>query len=482
MQCQQLVVAASLFAGLAPAAAPVPVPTTLPAQDILCGSDAQEALAYTFTAEDHRLLDEVEHAAFLFFWKEVGQPAQLAKDRLKGPVASIAAVGFQLASLPIGVERGWIKKDEGFARARTVLTHLMQRDDNKRYGVYLHYPDLNTGGYSNVGYEEVASTVDHALLMAGALVAAEYFGEEIGTLVERLVADTNWAAFIAPDGFLSMGWQVKEPHNIPGPGELLKATWWAATDEERLIYFLAAGAPRADHAVPPETYYKLARHVKRWEDQPPFVVAVSGAMFCYFFSHCYVDYRSLGPDDPRALGVDAPRVDWWENSRRAFQTHRYRCTQMAATYKTLGPNRWGNAPCVGKDGYLVPDMYPNLLTWENWHEGTLAPYAAASAIMFDPRASLAALREFRSMKDTDGRALLWHDPKDGGFGLPDAFNLDQKYIADDVVGIDHGPMLLAIENARTGLIWRLFMQHEVSRRAVERLKLTPREKPDGGKP
>jgi hypothetical protein len=105
--------------------------------------------------------------------------------------------------------------------------------------------------------------------------------------------------------------------------------------------------------------------------------------------------------------------------------------------------------------------------------GTVAPYAAASAIMFTPQESLAALREFRELKGRDGQPLVWRDPHRGGYALADSFNLDQGVTCDDNVAIDVGPMLLAIENARTGLIWRLFMEHDVARRAVERLKFVP---------
>ena len=103
----------------------------------------------------------------------------------------------------------------------------------------------------------------------------------------------------------------------------------------------------------------------------------------------------------------------------------------------------------------------------------MAPYAAGSAIMFTPRESLAALREFRSLKDRSGKLLAWRDPADGGYGLVDSFNLDQQHASDDTIGIDVGPMLLAIENVRTGLVWDLFMQHDVARRAVQRLRFRP---------
>ena len=437
---------------------------------ILRSAETTAAIDYRFTAADEALLDEVQQACFLYFWKEVGSPARLVRDRRKAPVSSIAAVGFQLSSLPIGVERGWITRDQGRQRARTVLKSLLERKDNKRSGVYLHYPGMNTGGLSKEGFEVLASTVDHALFLAGAITAAEYFGGEIEPLVDRLIAETNWKPYAtSPEGYLSMGWKPDDAGNIAGPGKFLNWHWWNASDEERLIYVLAAESPNPDHVVDPAVYYRLQRPVKRHQEKLPYVVSWPGALFTYIFSHCWIDYRSLKADDPGRFGIDAPRVDWFENSRRAVLTHRQRCIEQSSRFKTLGPDRWGLSACSARDGYIVPEVRPNIRDEDTWFDGTVAPYAAISAIMFTPAESLAAIRAFRALKGADGKPLVWRDPKDGGYGFVDSFNLDQGFICDDYVGIDQGPMLLGIENARTGLIWKLFMRHEAVRGAAKRL-------------
>jgi hypothetical protein len=470
VKCQLLAVVA-LTNALA-AAQPVRAPTSQPI--IQRGAETEAAIRYRFTAEEEALLDEVQHAAFDYFWNEVGSPACLAKDRKKAPVASIAAVGFQLAALPIGVERGWVARTAAEQRARTILSALLQRHDNRKFGVYLHYPDADTAGLSQHGFEIVASTVDHALFMAGALVAAEYFRGTVAELVDRIVAETNWKAYaVAPGGFLSMGWRPDDITRLDGPGRFLDARWDWASDEERLIYFLAVGSPNPEFALPPESYYRLKRVIKQHRDMPPFVVSWPGNLFTYFFAHCFIDYRRFGPDDPQRFGIDAPRVDWFENSRRAVLTHRQRCIEMAAQYRTLAADRWGLSPCAARDGYIVPETKPNIIEHENWFEGTVAPYAAVSAIIFTPQESLAAIRAFRALRDAQGKPLIWRDRSEGGYGFVDSFNLDQGYVCDDYVGIDQGPLLLAIENARTGLIWKLIMAHPLSARARQRLAFSP---------
>lgn len=435
---------------------------------------------YQFTPADEALLDEIQKGCFQYFWNEVGQPAQLAKDKTSDVVCSTAAVGFQLSSLPIGVEHGWITREAAEQRAKTILQSLLGRTDNKKFGIYLHFIDSGTGGLPDFTktkhhYELTASTVDHALLQAGAMTAATYFGGEVARLVDRLVVDANWKAmFDEKSGYLSMGWKAATDDGPKGPGGIHPGRWEWCSDEERIIYFLAVGAPDKDHAVDPAAYYRLKRVVKRHKYLPPYVVSWNGSLFTYFFSHCWIDYRHLAADDPAAFGQPGPAVDWFENSRRAVQTHRQRCQEAAKEYPNFSENRWGVAPCGFKDKYLVAEVRPNVRDVDEWLGGIVPPYAAGSAIMFWPQESLAALREYRLLRDPQGKPVVWRDPEQGGYAFADSFSLDPPQGWDENFGIDVGPLLLAIENARSGLIWKLFMRHGAAQRAVERLKLRPR--------
>lgn len=455
--------------------------------DILRSEATNEAADYSFTRIDERLLDEIQRGCFQFLWKEVGAKSGLVKDRRLADVCSVAGVGFQLSSLPVGIERGWITRQQGEARAMSILQTLMAGVDNRKFGVFLHFVDLETGGILPQGRSEIYSTVDHTLFLAGAMTAAQYFGGETAELVAKLLDETNWKAYdVAENELISMGWNPglahsETPGNLgpppgAGPGGFVWPRWHIASDEERLVYFLAAAAPRAEHAVEPEDYYRLERTIKRHGDMPPFVVSWNGSAFTYFFAHCWIDYRRLGVDNPRDFGVDAPRVDWFENSRRAMLTQRRRCIEESYRFQTLAEDRWGFAPCTGahddgRSAYLVQALRPNLMNRDEWMSGTVAPYAAGASIMFTPAESMAALRAYRELKDDMGRPLLWSDPQQGGYGLADSFNLDQKHVSDDQIAIDAGPMLLAIENVRSGLVWRLFAGHPAAKRGVQVLKL-----------
>lgn len=453
-----------------------------PPPNIVRSDDTTAALSFGFSEVQQQLLEEIQHGCFQFLWKEVGSPTPLVKDRLTDDrVSSLAGVGFQLSALPIGVERGWITRQQGQQRAEAILNAIVPRTDNKKFGIYLHYVDPNTGGmHSAEGMQVQASTVDHALLQAGAMTAASYFEGRVAELAARLVEEANWRLYqTEPDGYISFGWRPQDmQRNLNVDGAFRPWTWYNASDEERLVYFLAVGAPKAEHAVAPEMYYKLKRTVKQHDNLPPFVVSWASPAFTYFFSHCWIDYRAFGADDPQLFGVDQPRVDWVENSRRALVTHRQRCLESRDQFKTFSEHRWGMSPAAdlnaeGKMSYVVQSIKPSLEGSDNFCGGTVTPYAAGSAIMFMPREAVAALAEFRNLKDSAGEYVVWHDPSQGGYGLLDSFNLDrtEQQGTPDYISIDEGPMLLAIENARTGLIWKLFMQHPAAKATVERLQL-----------
>jgi hypothetical protein len=465
---------------LAFTATPCQAEAVADAPSILRSDAATRATEYDFSREDHAFLEAIQRGCFQYLWHEVHPTSYLVKDRREAPVCSIAGVGYQLAALPIAVERGWITREQAVVRAERVLTVLTARHDNRKFGVFLHFMDLKTAGILPDRRSDAASTVDHSIFLAGAITAAEYFGGEIADRVNELVEATNWKAFDVSDrDLISFGWRPSAG-DINGPGDFLPNDWHLSSDEEHLVYFLAAGAPNPDHAGDPRDYYRLERHVKEPEEGEPYVVSWNGSLFTYFFAHVWIDYRSLEADDPRQFGVDAPRVDWFENSHRATLAHRARCIDAADRFKTLAEDHWGLAPCIGMNelghtAYLVQGLRPNIMDRDEWHGGTVAPYAAGTTIMFTPEESLAALRAYRELKADDGHPLVWRDPDQTGYAFADSFNLDYKHVSDDNIAIDVGPMLIAIENARTGLPWRMFMQSATAKRAVAALCLQQRK-------
>lgn len=452
---------------------------------------------FSFTQEEATLLEEVQHGAFNYLWMAVHPETGLVRDRSSKPIVSVAGVGFQLSALPIGVEHGWITRAQAEERALLVLRSLEDHPDNRKAGLYYHFL-LGKSADPDMGpFEHVVSTIDSALLFTGMLTASSYFGGEVARRADGLFAEADWRFFQMGErakpwerGFISLGWKPADSGKPRGEGALLPYGWIDSGDEHRLVTFLGVCAPNPEHRLDPALYYRLRRQQGQYGGPggtgPMVYFPWSGALFTNFFAHCWINYAAAGVDDPARFGVERrPAVDWWENSRRAVILHRLKAVENPLKLPTLGVNAWGLTASDVATGYGVPGVFPDALNLpglrvefdvpaykpkDSWGDGTIAPYGAGSAIMFEPRAALEALRHYRAvaarLKSTNP---LWSDPRTGGHGFADAFNEGTGWVAPDCVAIDQGPLLLAIENARTGLIWRLFHQHPAVRGGVERL-------------
>lgn len=454
-----------------------------------------------FSKADEDFLDDVQHAAFLYFWRTSDPATGFIPDRTTKPhVASVAGIGFQLSALPIGVERGWVTLNEARDRALLILQSLAARPEIRKAGFFQHFIDAHSAGLHTDTLEHVVSTIDSALLFSGLLTAGSYFGGDVRRAADSLFEHADFRFFLSGDdepeawkrGFVSLGWKPDSLDDAAGAGSVLPYYWIDSGCEHRLVAFLGACAPRESHRLSTHHYYSLRRTLGTDEAGGPMVwFPYSGALFVNQFSHCWVNYAAIGPDSPAAHGF-APdrraRVDWWENSRRHTLMHRRKAVALSSQFPTFGPNAWGLSASDCPKGYCVPGLFPDPLPMpgarplfdfapdrprDNPGDGTIAPYAAGTSIMFEPDLALAALRYARSLKTSDGQPLLWRDPAQGGYGFLDAYNLGAAWVAEDYVAIDQGPLLLAIENARTGLIWRLFHQHPWVAAGAARLGLAP---------
>lgn len=454
-------------------------------QWVIAADPATPRPPFAFTAEDDAFLERVQRASFVFLWKACNEHSGMVVDRSSVEFASIAGVGFQLAAIPGAIDRGWITRAEGHERTLRILRTLESAPNNRKAGMFFHFLDGRTAQPID---SDAVSTIDSAIFFAGALVAAQYFGGEVRTIADRLYAAADWSFFVLREpregeeylkGFISLGWKPLDFADPTGPGRLLPYAWADAGDEQRLVGFLAAAAPNEAHRVEPATYYRLRRMLGEASDSGVHIwFPWSGALFTHFFAHCFIDYAGMGPDNPAAHGVPRrPRVDWWENSRRGVILHRNKAIENPEKVPTLGPDAWGLSACDGAKGYMVPGVFPlriattdqiaqydyaDFVPRDDFGDGTIAPYAAGCAIMFEPKLAIAALRNYMALKNKAGEPLVWREPaaaKTAAYGFQDSFNLGTGWVATDCVAIDQGPLVLAIENARSGRVWSLFAQH-----------------------
>lgn len=386
---------------------------------------ARAEIIRLLSLDDEALIDTIQERAFEYFWHEVNPENGLIRDRsTPWSPSSIAAVGFGLSAIPIGVERGWISREEGYERTVTTLRSFLEGGVEGRNGFFYHFVDMRTGRRE---WESELSSIDTALLVAGALTAGEYFrGTEVAELAEQLYRQVDWAWMRGGLATVSMGWKPETgflPHH------------WTHFDESLLLYVLAIGAP--DHPIHPRTWDVIVR-----PRRDGIIAAPGGTLFVYLYPLAWLDLR--GKQDRYA--------DYWENARDAAQRN-YAFTQARADqYRSYAGDVWGLSASDGPFGYRAYGAE------DGNHDGTVAPYASIASLPLVPELALASIRDMLKRYGP----LVW-----GRYGFVSAFNADLGWFSTEHIGIDQGIILLMLENYRTGLIWNLFMANEHVQRAIE---------------
>jgi hypothetical protein len=402
-------------------------------------SPPSAAAAFRPSDDDVRFLDEVERKAFDYFLREHHPRTGLVKDKASNSgtdanvIASIAATGFGLAAVCVGAERGWISRDDARAYCLKTLRTFRDRMEPVQ-GFFYHFVHWETGKRTK---DTELSSIDTALFLAGALTAARYFeGSEVETLAEELYARVDFRWMLAGDETLAMGWHPD--------GGFLKSRW-DRYNESFILYLLAVASPT--HPIPADSWAKVKKPVGRYGPQ---VFIYSGPLFTHQYSHIWVDFREKNDGF----------ADYFENSRIATLANRQFTLDRRHMFKTYSEDFWGLTASLGPAGYRAYGAGPGGAV----HDGTVAPTAAGSAVVFTPELSIRAIR---AMRDRLG-GRLW-----GKYGFGDAFNLDRDWVAQEVLGIDQGPLLLMIENFRSELLWRIFMRDPRMTQAMERMGFRP---------
>ena len=425
---------------------PLAVPV-LAAAPRAAGPAAESAPAAAFAPDDEAFLDELQRRAFLYFWEQTDPATGLTKDRAGNfvdgdrGIASMAATGFGLTALTLGESRGWVSREAAYARALTTLRQLRFRQAHVR-GWFHHFVDAASG--EPLPTSEVSS-IDTALLLAGALAAGRHFaGTEVETLAREIYERVDFPWMMTDGGAkpdeltLSMGWTPK--------GFL--AARWDDYSEHQILYVLGLGSPT--HPLPAASW----RAWRRPTDGAP--TQASGPLFTHQYSQLWLDLRGWKDDGQ----------DYFARSVETTLAHRDAAVAARGEHPAYGPNCWGWTACDGPEGYRAYGAYPD----GKGHDGTIAPAAAGGSTAFTPGPSVAALRY---MKERYGDRV-W-----GRYGFADAFNADPRWRerfnaeglwrSPDVVGIDQGAILLAVENARSGRVWSEFMDTDPARRAFAKI-------------
>ncbi|MBU1142833.1 MAG: hypothetical protein KKH92_04225 [Firmicutes bacterium] len=408
--------------------------------------------------EIKQLIEKEIKGCFDYFWYETNSNQDskgygLALDSSRNSnMASIAAVGFALSAYVIGVNHQYITFEQGYERTLKTLQTVTNHVDHKN-GFYIHFLNIETAenyGLSK-GRPSEYSTIDTAILLMGALSASEFFKGEVKEIVDQMLESTDWDWLIHPDKpVFRMSY-----HMI---SERFPTGWsnskWDHYAEQLMMYFLYAGQKKTSAENARKLYFGFDRHVGAYKGQN-YVYCFGNALFIHQFSHAFIDFKTY---------VDAKMFNWFENSVAATKANKAWCLDQSWS-KTLSQGYWGLTAMHNKKGYLVVGGPPWGFTNVDYRpnvDGTVAPYAALSSIIFTKEDSLDIFKKFAEDKN------MW-----GKYGLYDAFNFeDEPWYSNTYIGIDKGPTIIMLDNYLNQTIQNLVTNSEFIQEAFKKLGFT----------
>lgn len=378
-----------------------------------------------YPGTDSQLLDDIESAAFLFFWEQADPGTGQVKDRALAAgndtrtVSSIASTGFGLTALCIGDSRGYLSSAPILARVQATLQFILSQLQQVN-GFFYHFVDMTSG--QRAGTSEVSS-IDTAILVCGVLTCRAHFQDPLVTsLATQIYARVNWTWMLNGGATLEMAWT---------PESGFSAARWDHYCELMMLYLLAMAS--TTYPIPVSSWSAWSRPVMSYQG----LTYISGAdpLFVHQYSHAWFDFR--GKHDAYA--------DYFQNSVTATEAHRLFCLSLAAQFDDYSANLWGITESDSANGYVTWGGPPAI----GPINGTVVPCACGGSLPFLSTDTLAVLRYIRGYYPA-----TWQR-----YGYVDAFNPLSGWYDTDVVGIDVGITMLMAENQRSGFVWQTFMQN-----------------------
>ena len=397
---------------------------------------------------DDSLMTLVQYRTFQYFYEGAEPVSGMARERFHADgeypdndmnVVTSGGSGFGVMAILTGIERGFITREQGFARLRRIVDWLEKAD--RFHGAWPHWMYGETGKVKPFSTKDNgADLVETAFLIQGLLTVREYFkdgSEDEKTLaddIDRLWKEVEWSWF-TKGGEDVIYWHWSPDYNwemnfaVEGYNECL------------IMYVLAASSP--SYPVSPEAYHRgwarsggingeTSKYGLTLELKHNGAPDYGGPLF---WSH----YSFLGLD-PRNLSDNY--ADYWEHNTNHTLINWNWCVDNPKNFKGYNKDCWGLSASYSVNGYSAH------APGENSDLGVISPTAAISSIPYTPEQSLDAMRYFY---DYYGDRLF------GQFGFYDAFSEQDDWFPQRYLAIDQGPQVVMIENYRSGLLWKLFM-------------------------
>jgi hypothetical protein len=395
---------------------------------------------------DAELLTKIQEQTFKYFW-DFGHPdSGLTRERnTSGNTVTIGGSGFGIMSIIVGIERGFITREQGLQRMQKILDFL-ENDADRFHGAWPHWLNGSTGQVTSFSEkDDGADLVETAFLVQGLLTFREYLDPSIPQeqnmmeQINRLWEGVEWDWFTQGEDVLYWHWSPNYGFEMDLPIR--------GHNETQIVYVLAAASPT--HPIEASTYHNgyaqngdIQNGNQFYGYTLPLGHELGGPLF---FAH----YSYLGMD-PRNL--EDQYANYWRQNKNHSLINQAYCVDNPNDFVGYGKNSWGLTASDNHQGYNAHSPTNDL--------GVITPTAAISSIPYTPEKSMNAIRHFYyKLGDR-----LW-----GPYGFYDAFNVTENWWADSYLAIDQGPIILMIENHRTGLLWNLFMSAPEVQEGLEKL-------------
>lgn len=426
----------------------------------VAGKDAITAVGVIRNLGDEELLETVQRQTFRYFWHyghpnsgmarersntvkadfyldyidEAEDEPNLSKGTFGAEVCAVGGTGFGILATIVAVERKWISRDAALDRLIQIVDFLGRADSF--HGIYPHFLNGDTGKVVPFDRQDDGSdVVETSYLMMGLLSARAYFGGEavkeryLVKRINEMWGAANWNWHVSEDNRLLWHWS---PRN--GFDRNFEVKGW---NEALVTYIMAASSRR--HAISRAVYEKSWAGRRSWRNGRSYFgytlpLGNSFAGGPLFFSQ--YTFMSV---DPNGL-TDDHGIDYAEQTRNHTLINRAYSIDNPKRYKGYGENAWGLTAGDSVKGYAAHSPEDD--------RGVIQPTAALSSMPYTPSFSMQALRYFYEEKGEK----IW-----SRYGFVDGFSEQFDWYAKSHLAIDQGPIIVMIENYRTGLLWKIFM-------------------------
>lgn len=397
------------------------------------------------TLTDDELLTKVQQTTFKYFWDFADPGSGMARERnTSGNIVTSGGTGFGIMAIIVGIERNFITRAAGVARLDKIVSFLETAD--RFHGVWSHWIDGNSGDVVPFSArDDGGDLVETSFLVQGLITFRQYLqpsdtaGNNLINRINALWKGVEW------DWYRRNNEQVLYWHWSPNFDWDINFPLYGYF-EEQITYVLAAASPL--HGIPKSVYvngYGKNGDIKKGNIYYGYTLPLESPSPLFWVHYSYLGLDPHFKDD---------FADYWEQNVNATLINQAYCIDNPKDFVGYSDSCWGLTASDNQNGYAAHSPSNDL--------GVIAPTAALSSFPYAPAESMKALKFFYyTLGDR-----LW-----GEYGFYDAFNLTEGWTANSYLAIDQGPIIIMIENYRTGLLWNLFMSSPEMQQAKSVLDL-----------